>query len=219
MNLRTLIFCIPLLVLNCNLIAQDARPEEPGRRFVNRVAATRTEQDIEDASTFMQEHAPNRWRLIQNLPEEGAIRRGVMGYMVARYKSLLNIREEDSKLYELKLNQLKTEDDIFGIVSSAHTTEDRQKHSIQITESVRKMVDLNITEREMRIERLKTSLAAEEQRLANDRKVVDSVVKERVEKLIAEGAQAMRRDMLPGRGVMPPRHEPRPASQPTRRTE
>lgn len=178
-------------------------------------AGTFSERETEEATVFMREYAPNRWQVVQALPEEGAVRRGVMGFIVARYRALQDTKRDDPKLYEVKLQQLTAEDDVYGLIASNPTAEARQKHRSELRMAVRKMMDLNLIERELRIERLKRSLAAEEQRLEKDRAQFDAHLDSRVEAFINDGTNALRRDMFPV--LRNPRFEGRPTTQPAGR--
>ena len=155
--------------------------------------------EIEEAATFMQEHAPNRWQAIQTLPEDGTnLRRNVMGFVVARYRALQGLKEEDTKLYEIKLQQLSAEDEIYGMLADAGTPEQREKLREKLGDAAKKMMDLTLAERQQRIVRLKEIVSQQERNLAGDRQQVDKLVSARVEALINDGQSALRDEIRPG---------------------
>ena len=132
----------------------------------------------------MADNAPNRWNSMQDLPDD--MRRNVLNFIVARYRGLQQIKDSDPELYQTKLNQFRTEDDIYGLVS-VRGQEQREKSRDQIEAKVRKFIELNIAERTYRLERLKKQVSEEEARLVSDRGVVDEQVKRRTDTLISEG--------------------------------
>lgn len=207
----------PLTVLAQVAATADASPEPDApyrqRPFPGRYGQVApTERELEDAGTFMREHAPNRWQAVQSLPDDGVVRRGVMGFIVARYRALQDVKKDDPKLYDVKLRQLAVEDELYGMVASETTPEEREKHRDALRIATRKLLELNLAERELRIDRLRQSLSTEEQRLATDRAQLDTHVNGRLEAFINEGTAALRKDMFPVR--RPPRSEAKPTTQP-----
>lgn len=165
----------------------DRSPERP--RFSRGGFAG--ERELEDVARFMSEYAPNRWAAMRNLPDE--VKGGVMNFIVARYRSVSQLQDNDPDLYQLKLQQLTTEDEIYGIVTVTDP-ERRQQARDAIAAAVRKLTELNIAEREYRLARLKKEVQEEETRLAADRAEMDEQVKSRTETLISEGSAGLRRD-------------------------
>jgi hypothetical protein len=198
----------------------DAPPPPPGmggpddgqRPRFGRFAPA-TEKDIEEARIFMRENAPNRWQAVESLPDEGSsLRRNVMGFVVARYRMLQGMKEEDPKLYDIKVKQLRVEDELYGMLANTNTPEQRTAMKPELTTAAKKLVELTLQEREQRIAKLKDIVTREEQTLASDQGQVDAKTAARVESLITEGQAALRGDMGGGR-----RGEHRrewPASQP-----
>ena len=145
---------------------------------------------------FMRENAPNRWQAVQTLPDDGsALQRNVMGFVIARYRMLEGIREEDPKLYETKVQQLRAEDALYGLLSDGSTPQDREKVRGELTKTSKRLFELTLAERAQRIERLKQMVEREEQNLASDQKQMDTMVSARVDALITEGQAALRKDM------------------------
>lgn len=183
------------------------RPRQFGR-FAPPSAA-----EIDDALEFMQENAPNRWQAIQSLPDDGSsLRRNVIGFVVARYRALQGVKEDDPKLYEIKVQELRAEDEVYGLLSDAGTPELREKRRNPLDAAARKMMELTLAERQQRIVRLKEIVGYQEQSLTQDRQQIDAMVTARVEALISDGQAALRDEVRPG-GRREQRRE-RPATQP-----
>ena len=169
--------------------------------------------EIDDALEFMQENAPNRWQAIQSLPDDGSsLRRNVIGFVVARYRALQGVKEDDPKLYEIKVQELRAEDEVYGLLSDAGTPELREKMRKHLEGAARKMMELTLAERQQRIVRLKEIVGHQEQSLTQDRQQIDAMVTARVEALITSGQAALRDEVRPG-GRREQRRE-RPTTQP-----
>lgn len=181
---------LAILLLSITATAAFAQAPEPGERprFGRGYVS---ERDFEEAGRFMAEHAPNRWAATQALPEE--MRRGVMNFIVARYRSVSQLEGSDPDLYKMKIEQLSTEDDLYGMLS-VRDAERREQIREDIAKAVKKLVELNIAEREYRLTRLKKEVQEEESRLAADRSGAEEQVKTRTDLVIAEGTAGLRRD-------------------------
>jgi len=108
---------------------------------------------------------------------------------------LEGIKREDPKLYETKVAQLRVEDELYGLLSSGDTPEEREKMRDQITRASRRLYELSLEERQQRIERLKEFIEREQNDLAVDRSQIDAMVNARVEVLIQEGQSGLRKDV------------------------
>jgi hypothetical protein len=193
--------------------SREARPEEPPLLRPRASgfggagpAGPVTDKEMEAVSEFMAKYAPNRWHALQDLPDDGALRRGVMNFVVARYRQLKEIRDEDERLYEIKLKQLVAEDEIYGLVAPLKSPGERDLHRDDIKVAVRKLLALNQEERQRRVERIKQSLDSEERRMAAEREHQDQLVEARTTALVVDGTSALRRDVR--------RNESEPARRP-----
>ena len=162
-----------------------------------------TDQELEEVTDFMRKFAPARWAALDALPEGGAGHRGVMVYVVARWRHLQILREEDLELYEIKVSQMAVEDAIYGLLARTRTPAEREPLRKHLREKVGELVKLGLTERAHRIERLRQALKAEEDRLARDQGGTKSVVERRVDAFITDGPVTLHAEM-PRR----PRHTP-----------
>lgn len=172
-----------------------------------------TDAEVEEVSQFLREYSPNRWRALESLPEEGRERRAVMAFAVARWRGIQELKEAEPALYDLKLKQLKVEDDIYGLLAVKLPPAEREPLRPKVRESVEQLVNLRMAERELRVESLRKQLKEEEERLASDKARVDKMVDRRTDTLMQEGPGALRLGL--GRGNQPPRTPP--AHPPTTR--
>lgn len=176
----------------------DRGEGRPGERLRSRMAerAQGTEEEVAEAMQFMTEHSPNRVRAMEALPESGASRRGVMAFVLARYRALQAVKEEDPRLYDIKVKQVESEDELYGLLAPTRTISERERMRDKIRIATKAMIEQNIAEREHRLERLRQQLQREEQKVNADRSQMEARVDARAQVLIQEGASALRRDLL-----------------------
>ena len=154
-----------------------------------------SEREQEDAGKFMAENSPNRWKAIESLPGHGPMHRVLMNVVVARWRSLESARTADPKLYDIKLSELKVEDEVYGLLAGTQSAADREPLRQKLTEASKQLIDLNMEERQHRIDRLRQLLKGEEERLQADRGHADLLVERKVTSLINEGV-SLRPDLL-----------------------
>lgn len=157
-----------------------------------------SDKEMEAVADFMAKYAPNRWKALDQLPDDGGLRHGVMNFVVARYRQLKEVREEDERLYDIKVKQLVAEDEIYGLVMPLKSPTERESHRDDIKAAVRKLLTLNQEERERRTERTRQALESEERRLTSERDHMDQLVDSRTSALIVDGASALRREVRRG---------------------
>jgi hypothetical protein len=178
-----------------------------------------SDEDMQEVMAFMREHSPNRVKAMESLPEESSARRGVMAFVVARYRALQAVKDEDAQLYDLGVKQVEIEDDLYRLLASARTVGDREKMRDRIRTAVRPQVETNLAERKQRLSRLREALRREERKLDADRAQIDELTETRTNTLIQEGTAALRRDAL-RRGLREDaRGEGRPAGATSRPVE
>ena len=158
-------------------------------------APAESDKEMEEIAAFMRQFAPARWAALDALPEAGALRRGVMVYVVARWRHLQILREEDAALYEIKVRQMAVEDTIYGLLARTRTPAEREPLRKNLREKVDELVKLGLSERTHRIERARQALTAEENRLKEDQAGMKSMVERRVDAFITEGPVTLHPDL------------------------
>ena len=86
------------------------------RRLLN---GAPTEQEITEAEKFLKTYSPNRYNAYQKLMDHGAKHPFIQRGMVNGYLQLQFLETQDTELYQMKLDELGLEDQMFGIVSDA----------------------------------------------------------------------------------------------------
>ncbi len=152
-------------------------------------------EEWEQMRTFMREYSPRRLAAIESMPREGGMQGSLRRFLFARWRNLQGIREEDPTVYEMRVQRLKAEDDIWGLIfdwkkgdeitpSNALRKELRQRVGV--------LVDLGVRERQHRIERLEKLLASEREKVEADKQNREAIIDERVEAELAQGLQLPR---------------------------
>lgn len=177
------------------------------------------EQDMDQAAQFMRENSPNRWQVVDSLPEDSPDRRAVMAFITLRWRSLQNVKDEDAPLYEIKLKQLHIEDGIYGMLATTQSAAEREPLRSRLRESVDELLNLGFAEREHRIEQLRKMVKTEQEKLDTSRKQVGTMVDRRTNALVAEGPSALRAGMPQwplrngGRALPQPTTKPIPTTE------
>jgi hypothetical protein len=135
----------------------------------------------EDVQAFMQRFAPRRFVAIEQMPE-GESKEQMKRFWFARFRSLQALQKRDVAAYEQRLSQLRVEDQIFGIVSDWSPRADPGGQQLRETlrGQVTQLVDLDLQERQRRVEWLKRELAEQSEQLERDLKQRDNLVEQRV---------------------------------------
>lgn len=136
----------------------------------------------QETQVFMRQYAPRRQGAVEQMPE-GEAKESLKRFVFARYRGLQSLQRRDPTSYEQRLAQLRVEDQIFGIVSDwggpndeAGLTTLREALRTQVAQ----LVELDLRERQRRVESLKRELAEQTELLARDEQQRDSLVDKRV---------------------------------------
>jgi hypothetical protein len=135
----------------------------------------------EETQAFMQRFAPRRFVALEQMPE-GESKEQMKRFWFARFRSLQALQKRDVAAYEQRLSQLRVEDQIFGIVSDWSPRADPSGQQLRenLRGQVTQLVDLDLQERQRRVEWLKRELAEQSEQLDRDLKQRDNLVDQRV---------------------------------------
>ena len=144
-----------------------------------------TQADWEDIRPFMKNHSPNRLKFINELPD-GPRKNNMITNMVRVSRNL--DRMDDADLSRIVTKRVELEDKVFGLAVQFRSADSVQVDGIkdQLKETISQLVDTNIDERKLRIERLKKTLDLEQQNLDRDDGQRDKVVADRLRQTIDE---------------------------------
>src|SRR5437588_8463342 len=103
----------------------------------------------------MSENSPQRFKVLQQLGKDNPRYQRIKDFTYFRFRMLQNFKADDPALYQLRVNRLRIEDDIFGLVKDTKPDEQLANETKdKLREKIGALVDLGIKEREHRVERL-----------------------------------------------------------------
>ncbi|CAN5538668.1 hypothetical protein BH10PLA1_BH10PLA1_11660 [soil metagenome] len=145
--------------------------------------------------TFMREHSPRRTAELENLAVPGEVKSDFIKQLIAaQYDYVMSLQAEDPKLYDLQVKKIETQDAIYGMLrdmsQSGMDADEKKDFRVLVTT----LVDVNLGERERRIEKARDALARAQSSLEADRKNKESLINDRVEQLKKEGARPFKMD-------------------------
>ena len=176
--------------------AQDPADPVPGARADRlrgpRAADTRpvSPAEWEEISDFMSGYMPWRIAEVERMPD-GQWKERIKKLLSVRYRSLRQIQSRDPESYEQRLGQLKVEDQIYQLVSSLPGADDDRRRKIreELRTQVSALVDVDLSERKRRVDRLKEELARQEGLLEQDTQQRETLVEQRVNRFLHWGSR------------------------------
>ena len=133
-----------------------------------------------EVQQFMNRHSPRRQFALDQLPD-GEKKESIKRFVFARYRSLQSLQRRDPTGYEQRLAQLEIEDEIFGVVSGWGAAGEGERDKLRQTlhDKVARLVDIDLQERQRRVEWLKRELAEQTRELEHDRGERDDLIERR----------------------------------------
>jgi hypothetical protein len=164
-------------------------------RWRGRGGRNLTDEQWDDILKFMREISPERTAAYDGMAAKEN-QDLVKKLVTARYDYLMNVKRDDPALYDIQIEKTKAEDSIFGVLQkhriSGKAVADEEKKALR--EQVSKLIDANLKEREMRIQKAQTALNEATTRLDEDKKQKDSLVEDKLNHYLREGAKPLKMD-------------------------
>lgn len=189
MRCLTVIFVLCLMPLAAFADGPATAPAFPNPRAKVRPEHQRPRddaKDLEDARAFLVKHSPKRAEVIarvqERLDEDKKAR--LRDRMLAYYRGIQAMRTDGNKdVFELRLKQVTLEDDIFGCHLRLMEIGGRQaegpeadKIRAELKEKVRDLVGNRLSERAVRLKRMKKWTEEEQERLARDEQNKEALI-------------------------------------------
>jgi hypothetical protein len=151
--------------------------------------------EFQDIDRFMRIYSPKRWARLKDVPDDRQER--LRGFVAARYRNLQDLKQNDPKMYDLRLVRMQIEDQIFDLGWQLKDSPEKAE-SIRSTlrEQVGKLVDNRLEERRLRVQTLREKLDLEQNRLAAEEAHKDAAIE--------SSLKAIDRQHWPGMGEMVP---------------
>lgn len=169
---------------------RDGRRDGPyefgwGRRGDEGDLREPSQKEWAEASAFMWRYSPRRARAMDQLAE-GSWKDKLRKVLFARYRGLRSLDRRDPEAFRQRVEQLRLEDEIFGLVSdwAGSAEEERPKLKERLKVLVSSLVDLDVQERKRRIDRLEAELREQKAALEKDTEQRDTLVDDRYNRFL-----------------------------------
>jgi TolA-binding protein len=143
-----------------------------------------TPQEWDDMMAFLEENSHARWYVLSNLhlPENSPIRLGA----IREWRNYNFTKEHFPAVADEMLKRYKLEDELFGLTIKA-VSSDQSDEEIRdlIKNKISEMVQLDLSERQLRIDKLQKLLDAEKQNLQRDQAMEEQVIAQRTSGMMA----------------------------------
>jgi hypothetical protein len=154
-----------------------------------------------EARAFLDKYSPIRAAAFAALPDN-ADKAGFENMILFSYESTQRIAA-DHDLYAAVIERIKVEDAIFGLVTDLPKlpADKRDAAKANLHDQVVALVDVNLKERELRLDRLAKTLESERAQLAKDLSEKDKLVESRMDAVLrGDFQQISPRGLRGGRG-------------------
>jgi len=143
-----------------------------------------------EISEFMAQHMPWRIETVRRMPE-GPAKERVKRLLGARYRGLRIIQNRDPESFEARLGQLKVEDQIYKLVSQIGSADPQRRQQMQdeLRPEVASLVDVDLSERQRRIDRLEDELRRQKKLLDKDTKDRENIIERRLARFLDWGTR------------------------------
>ncbi|MGA2584825.1 MAG: hypothetical protein ABSG31_16235 [Tepidisphaeraceae bacterium] len=128
-----------------------------------------TPQEWAEVMQFLDDNSPNRAHALRNVMDNPASQ-NLRQMMIQQYRAYQLMKNNLPEVAELRLKQFRLEDQLYGLTSAPNAGERPETANElrpQVRDIVKQIVDLQIQQEQLRIQRLQNTLDEEKQRLAN----------------------------------------------------
>lgn len=163
----------------------DAKHAEWRREMQRAWNEEPTESELKDVADFMAVHSPRRWEAFNRLSEEHPEKDKLKKLILVRFRGVRYLKEREPRLYELRLKQVKLEDEAWDFSERYRASKDeaeRARLREKVREQVASVVNLWMSERQYRIDLLEEEVEDAKRRLDEDRAQMAERIDSKVEK-------------------------------------
>jgi hypothetical protein len=90
---------------------------------------------------FIATQSPNKWRMYENLPAEGNLKRQLRQQIVQRYRALQRLEQNDPERHDLESRAIWIEDEIYGVLRDLDAALREGHDSAPVEQALRAKVD------------------------------------------------------------------------------
>jgi hypothetical protein len=155
----------------------------PGRQGQFNGPIKYTPEEFDTAREFAQKNFPSFYDMFTQLPEKGPMRNALAQRMVGRYRNMMRMQDQNPELYTTMLDQAKLEDKAIGYareMRNAKTDAAKADAKAKLDNTVAQIIDQSLTERQQRIEKLRSLLDDQEKKLKEDQDNKDQLIAQQI---------------------------------------
>ena len=152
----------------------------PGTPGVDNPSEELSPEKWGEVERFMRENSPQRMKRLEEVPEER--RENLRRFMIRRFDSIQQNKEQDPSLYEIRVKRLKIEDDIFtlGLEFKDADKGDAQAIRAKLRGKVKDLVENRLAERKHWVAKAEQKLKQERDALKREEANVENMVENHV---------------------------------------
>jgi hypothetical protein len=154
-----------------------------------------TDQEWQEASALLNRYSPKRMAIVADLPD-GPVKQRLRNFIYSRYVQLLKVQDNFPQIFQLQLQRLTIEDNLFDLHRrfSSATGPAKTQLRADLKQQVQALFDNVQQDRQARINRMKTLVAdmqAREDAAAQNR---ESLIEQQLKDVIQNGPKALERE-------------------------
>jgi hypothetical protein len=166
-----------------------------------------TVNENEAAEALLERYAPHTWKRLERMPADGPVRMKLQRQLMERARDLQRMEKRDPEQFKSEVEQVKLEDEVAdlgrqvlrrGDSSSSSSDQDAIKKTLH--ESIEKLVDVRLRNRQARLDRLAKTLETEKDKLETDRDNRDKLVQRQFDTVVNGRRQPFGQPGAPGEG-------------------
>jgi hypothetical protein len=145
--------------------------------------------ETEAAEALLELYAPHMWKRLQHMPADGPVRTKLQRQMLERARDLQRMQQRDPEQFKNEVEQVKLEDDVADLGRQIMrrgepSSTDQETLKKTLRETVEKLVDVRLRNRQARLDRLAKTLESEKNKLEADRDNRDKLVQRQFDTVV-----------------------------------
>ena len=172
-------------------VAPDTRPgigENPMRGMHHRP----TDEEWQEASSLLLRYSPKRMAIVAALPD-GPIKQRLRNFIYSRYLALVRVQDTFPQIFQLQLQRLTIEDNLFDLHHQFLSASGSMKTSLraQMRQEVQALFDNVQQDRQARINRMKMLVTEMQTRQDADAQNRETLIDQQLRDVIQYGPKAL----------------------------
>jgi hypothetical protein len=154
-----------------------------------------TDEEWQEASALLRRYSPKRMAAVASLPD-GPLKQRLRNFIYGRYLALVRVQDNFPQIFQLQLQRLTIEDNLFDLHHQFVSATGSAKASLRsdMRQQVQALFDNVQQDRQARINRMKMLVAEMQAKKESDAQNRDTLIEEQLRDVIQYGPKAMERE-------------------------